>query len=162
MPKRSYIQTILNAFSSMDINTLRNQLKDKYSYEDTTKDIFLNEIERFFKRCKDAGDTKLLMYDGKCIDETCPDYGKRGYRFVGNRSRNYIDLVFFTKNDDIKNIFSCEKFLTDTEIEDIGIKANIDINLDDRYSFDKTPEYWAKMNAAATGFSAWLFYGMGR
>jgi len=145
MNNRSYIQTILNAFSSIDIATLRTHLKDDYSYEDTTKEIFLNETERLFKRHKNAGDTKLLIFEGKCIDDNCND---RGYRFVGNRSRNYIDLVFVTKKDDIINIFSCNDFNTDTEIEDIGIKADININLDDRHSFIKTPEYWAKVNAA--------------
>jgi hypothetical protein len=104
MDNGSYIQTILNAFSSMDIAMLRNQLKDEYSYQDATKDIFLNEIEKFFKRRKDAGDTKLIIYEGECTDETCPDYGKRGYRFIGNRSRNYIDFVFKTEKDDIINI----------------------------------------------------------
>jgi len=103
MPRRSYIQTILNAFVSMDIDTLRLYLKDEYSYEDTTKEIFLAEIERIFKRRKNAGDTKLIIYEGKCKDDNCD---KRGYRFVGNRSRNYIDLVFVTKKDDIINIFS--------------------------------------------------------
>jgi len=73
MDNGSYIQTILNAFSSMDIAMLRNQLKDEYSYQDATKDIFLNEIEKFFKRRKDAGDTKLIIYEGECTDETCPD-----------------------------------------------------------------------------------------
>jgi hypothetical protein len=148
----SYIKTILNAFSSMDIAILRNQLKDKYLYEDTSKEIFLNEIEKFFKRRKDAGDTKLLMYEGKCTDETCPDYGKRGYRFVGKSSRNYIDLVFVTKKGDIINI-SCDKFNTDTEIDDIGIKADININLDERHLFNKTPEYWAKVNASTTAWN---------
>jgi len=31
MQNNSYIQTILNAFVSMDIDTLRNQLKEEYS-----------------------------------------------------------------------------------------------------------------------------------
>jgi len=133
----------------MDIETLRKHLKGDYSYEDTSKEIFLNEIERLFKRHKNARDTKLLIYEGKCTDDNCD---KRGYRLIGNRSRNYIDLVFDTEKDDIINIFSCESFHTDTEIEDIGIRTNININLDDRHSFNKTPEYWAKVNAATTAW----------
>jgi len=140
MDNGSYIQTILKAFSSMDIDILRNQLKDEYSYEETTKEIFLNEIDRFFRRRKNAEDSKLLIYEGKCNGKNCPNYGMKGYRFVGNHSRNYIDLVFITKKDDIINIFSCDNFYTDTEIEDIGIKVDININLDDKHSFDKTPE----------------------
>jgi hypothetical protein len=149
----SYIKTILNAFSSMDIADLRKHLKEEYSYEDTTKKIFLDEIDRFFRRRKNANDSKLIIYEGKCRDDTCFNCDKRGYRFVGNRSRNYIDLVFVTKKDDIINIFSCKDFKTTTKIEDIGIKANIDINSDERNSFNKTPEYWAKVNAATTAWN---------
>jgi len=144
------IQTILNAFSSMDIETLRCNLKDDYSYEDTTKEIFLAEIEKIFKRRKNAGDTMLLIYEGKCTDGNC---NNKGYRFVGNRSKSYIDLVFVTKKEDIINIFSCEDFKTDTEIKDIGIKTVININLDDKHSFDKTSEYWAKVNAAEAAWN---------
>ena len=65
MLKRGYIQTIMDAFSSIDIDKLRKYLKDDYFYEDTSKEIFLNEIEKFFKRRKNAEDIKLLIYEGK-------------------------------------------------------------------------------------------------
>ena len=149
MDNSSYIQTILNAFSSMDIETLRKHLKDEYSYEDTTKEIFLNEIERLFKRHQNAGDTKLLIYEGKCTDD---NYGNRGYRFVGNRSRNYIDLIFITKKNDIINIFSCEKFKPDDPLKNLKYKYEVEIHEDEKICFVKTPEYITKLNAATTAW----------
>jgi len=149
MDNNSYIQTILNAFVSMDIETLRLYLKDEYSYEDTTKEIFLNEIERLFKRRKNAGDTKLLIYEGTCNDDNCI---KRCYRFIGNRSRNYIDLIFITKKNDIINIFSCEKFKPDDPLKNLKYKYEIEIHEDEKVTFIKTPEYLAKLNAATTAW----------
>jgi hypothetical protein len=101
MQNNSCIQTILNAFSFMDISILRNQLKEEYSYEDTSKEIFLKEIDKIFRRHKKSEGIKLFIYEGKCTDITFPGYGKRGYRFIGNCSRNYFDLIFDTENDDI-------------------------------------------------------------
>jgi len=132
----------------MDIETLRKHLKGEYSYEDTTKEVFLNEIERLFKRHKNAGDTKLLIYEGKCTDDTCSNCDKRGYRFVGNRSRNYIDLIFDTEKDDIINIFSCEKFKPDDPLKNLKYKYEVEIHEDEKVTFIKTLGYMTKVRAA--------------
>ena len=71
------LKTILHAFSSLDINTLGKYLKDECFYLDTKKKIFLRELERVFNRHKDAGDTKLLIYEGKCIDINSSQYYKK-------------------------------------------------------------------------------------
>ena len=113
---KNYIETILHAFSSMDIEFLRLQLKEIYSYQDATKEVFLRELEKVFVNFQNAGDTSIVIYEGQCNGKTCPNFGKRGYRFVGNNSLRYLDLIFETKGDDIIDIYSCAKFKSDREI----------------------------------------------
>jgi len=137
----------------MDIDNLRLCLKDEHSYQDTTKETFLNEVESIFEAHKNSGDTELLFYKGACGSQICDNCGKKGFRFVGNHSNNYIDLLFETDGDDIKDIYSCEQFKSDVEINDLGTRAYIYINHDERVSFIKTPEYWSKVHAAEAAYS---------
>jgi len=118
----------------MDIEKLRLYLKDKYTYEDTTKEKFLNEIEQIFEAHRNSGDTELIIYKGACAgSKICDNCGKKGYRFVGNHSKNYMDLLFEFEGDDIKDIYSCSYFETDVDIENLGIKADLDV---DQYYHD--------------------------
>ena len=149
----SYLQSILNCFASMDIDNLRLYLKDEYTYQDTTKEIFLKEVSTIFTSCQKLKDTELIIYKGKCGGRTCDNCGKPGYRFVGNVSKNYFDLLFETEGDDIKDIYHCEQFKIFERIEDLGTRANIEINLDDQVTFNKTPEYWSKVYAATKAWS---------
>ncbi|MEI6680444.1 MAG: hypothetical protein WCL21_17675 [Mariniphaga sp.] len=151
--KKSFIQTILANFAAMDTENLRLFLKDEYTYQDTTKELFLNEIASIFEVLINSGDTELIIYRGKCGGITCENCGKQGYRFVGNKSKNYLDLIFEMNGDDITDIYYCDKFNTDDETDELGTKADFYINPDDQVSFDSTPEYWSKVYAATTAWS---------
>lgn len=129
MNQKTYIESTLRYFTSMDIDNLRLHLKDEYTYQETSKEIFLNEVEQIFEAHKDSGDTELIVYEGACTgSKICDNCGKKGYRFVGNNSKNYMDLIFEIEGDDIKNIFDCMNFKTDVDIENLGLKADIDVN----------------------------------
>lgn len=149
---RSYIETILNAFSSMDIDTLHFHLKD-YNYQDAPKEVFLRELEKVFLNFQHADDTALTIFEGKCNGKTCPNFGKRGYRFVGNNSKRYLDLIFETEGDDILDIYSCAKFKSDKKIKKLKYKREIIIPEDEKVSFVPTAEYIAKLNAATTAWN---------
>ncbi len=149
----TYLQTILRCFASMEIDGLRLYLKEEYTYENTTKEIFLNQFESIFESHRASGDTELLLFPGACASHTCSNCGQRGYRLVGNNSKNYIDLIFELKGDDIIDIYSCMEFQSDTKIPDLESKADIYINLDDEVSFPKSPEYWAKVYAAQGAYN---------
>lgn len=82
MSKSSYIKSVLHLFTQMDIDQLRCFLKDEYTYSETTKEIFLNEVESVFEAHRNSGDTELLLYPGICNGKTCENCGKKGYRFV--------------------------------------------------------------------------------
>jgi hypothetical protein len=137
----------------MDIDKLRLYLKDEYTYQDTTKEIFLSKISAIFNSCKKLKDTELIIYKCKCGGKTCDNCGKPGYRFVGNISKNHFDLIFETEGDDIKDIYHCEQFKIFERIEDLGTRVSIEINLDDQVTFIKSPEYWSKVYAAKNAWS---------
>jgi len=137
----------------MDIANLRLHLKDEYTYQEVTKEMFLNEVEKIFEDFKNSGDTELLFYKGACAGEGCENCGMKGYRFVGNNSKNYIDLLFETEGDNIKDITNCSVFKTNVEVDDLGNSASINFNLDDRVTFKRTPDYWAKVYAASAAYN---------
>jgi hypothetical protein len=153
MPQNTYIQTILSYFTSMDIDKLRLYLKDEYTYEDTSKEIFLNEIEQVFEAHRNSGDTELIIYNGACAGIRCENCGKKGFRFVGNHSKNYMDLLFEIEGDDIKDIFDCSQFKSDVDIDGLQTKADIYFKEDDRITFNRTPDYWAKVYSATAASS---------
>ncbi len=136
----------------MDINYLRKHLKEEYTYQDAPKEIFLNEIEAIFKAHTNSGDTELLVFEGSCTNNLCDNCGQKGYRFVGNHSRNYFDLIFEVYDDDIRDLLDCSVFETKEKMEDLETRASIFINEDDLVSFVKTPEYLNKLNQALNAF----------
>ncbi|HKI89285.1 MAG TPA: hypothetical protein VKA38_09675, partial [Draconibacterium sp.] len=148
MPQPSYLHTILHHFISMNIDGLHLCLKDRYTYQETTKNIFLDKIADIFEAHRNSGDSRLQLYVGACDGKECDNCGKNGYRFVGDHSKNYLDLIFETEGDDITDIYSCSEFKTETEIPGLGSGASIWINLDERSSFPKSANYWARVYAA--------------
>ncbi len=153
MERTNYPETIFKCLASMDIDRLQFYLKEEYSYQDTTKQIFLKEIERIFIEHQKAGDTELLIYEGKCAGGGCENCNKDGFRFIGNHSRNCLDLIFLMDGEDIKDIFDCLAFETTEYHEEIRNKASIVINADELITFNATPEYWSKVNSAIDAYA---------
>ncbi len=137
----------------MDIHYLRTHLKEEYTYQDAPKNIFLDEIEAIFNSHTYSGDTELMLFQGSCTNNFCDNCGQKGYRFVGNRSRNYFDLIFEIEGDDIKDLLSCSGFETEEKVEDLEVCADIHINEDDLVTFVKTPEYLNKLTQALDAFN---------
>ncbi len=148
----NYVSSILRAFKSMDIDYLKNNLNEAYSYQSAPKSVFLDEIESIFSSHYTSGDTELLILSGACASEFYNNCCKKGYRFIGNVSRNYFDLVFEIDGDDIKDIFNCAEFKTEEDSGKLGVCAYIDINNDDLITFEKNTEYWNRLNRALDAF----------
>lgn len=153
MPQTSYLQTILRCFTAMDIDGLRVFLKDEYTYQEATKEVFLDKVEAVFEQHRAAGDTELLLYPGACVGQTCRNCGNRGYSFVGNHTNNYVDLLFEIKGDDITDIYSCSQFKSDIEVSDLGDRSSIDIDLDEITNFPKPTSYWTRVYAAQDAYN---------
>lgn len=149
----TYLQSILSYFTTMYIDKLRFYLKEKYNFQNTTKEHFLNKIEKIFEDFNNSGDTELLIYKGACCGKTCPNCGLEGYRFVGNDSKNYLDLIFVEDGDDIKDIFYCAEFETEVKLDNLETKYSVYFDMDDDVKFHKSPEYWTKVYATDAAYS---------
>ncbi len=96
-------ETILKSFSNMDIAMLEIILDDSRTYQDATKETFLQKLHEVFIKFKSNNDESLIPYSGKCVSGEC-NKGCKGYSFVGNNSSNHTDFIF-EETEQILRIF---------------------------------------------------------
>jgi hypothetical protein len=151
MSQKNYIDNILYCFAQMDIEGLRTLLKDEYSYNDCSKEIFLNALELVFNSLRVDND-ELFIKSGRCNSCDCNNSGSLGYSFIGNRNKNYLNLIFNVIDHDIKDIFACGEFQTDEPIDDLGAKMDLMFDEDDKIDFYKSELYYQKVEMAKAAF----------
>lgn len=123
----------IEAISMMDIKSLFHLLEDSFTYNDKSKNEFLSDLEKSFKNFKQLGNTHLEVHKGNCIGKSCDVVSCVGFSFVGNNSRDIMNLIFKEDNSDI---FTCHNFtLYDKNIEITSLDIE-DFNFDD---FDDVP-----------------------
>jgi len=152
MTTKGYVQTILVDISNMDIDSLRLNLKEEYTYQDVPKETFLDGLNSVFSFFKLGRDTHLILYPGVCGSRACENCGKKGYQFVGNKSKRYIDLIFFIEQDDIKDIFFCKYLKTEQEVEGLDASTEAVFSRDQEASFVEPPQYWEHVAQAKTAY----------
>ncbi|NVJ48373.1 MAG: hypothetical protein HWE07_14660 [Cytophagia bacterium] len=101
----------------MDIERLDTLLDSSITYSDVPKEVFLSKLNIVFDSFQEEGDTILISQPGSCCNLYCnPESVRTAYRFVGNKSRLYLDLRFITeitedlKDHKILDIYSCYSF----------------------------------------------------
>lgn len=148
-------ELIIEAFASMNIATLEILLDNAKTYQDASKEVFLEKVEELFLAHKNSGDDYLFSYPGKCGAENsrCDNCGKTGYRFVGNHSNHYFDFIFEIGRETVSDIYDCSRFETTETIENLECKASLDFDEDEKAYFVKTPAYLSKVSAAREAFS---------
>jgi hypothetical protein len=148
-------ELIIKAFAEMNIAALEILLDDAKTYQDASKEVFLEKVEELFLAHKNSGDDYLISYSGKCGAENsrCDNCGKTGYRFVGNQSNNYSDFIFEIGRETVSDIYDCSRFETAETIENLASQASLDFDEDEKAYFVKTPDYLYKVNAAGKAFA---------
>ncbi|MBX2897560.1 MAG: hypothetical protein KF763_19120 [Cyclobacteriaceae bacterium] len=153
MKANANLKHLVNGIASMNMDVLNTHLKKEYSYQDTTKEIFLSELSKLFTNYKSEGDTGFTSYKGKCSGKGCSGCSKSGFQFVGNVTRNYFNLLFITDGDGtVTDIYECNEFITALKVENLESANWIYIHADDKVHFNKTPEYWIKLTAAMAAY----------
>lgn len=102
-------QSIHYFFTKMDIEMIDALLDNDKTYAHFNKTTFISKLKIVFEEFATNGDKNLISIDGKC--NSCYK-GKKGYTFVGNKSNNYLSLIFETENNKIKDISDCANFKT--------------------------------------------------
>jgi hypothetical protein len=151
----SKVELIINAFEEMNISTLKILLEDNKTYQDATKEVFLEKVEELFLAHKNSGDDYLFSYPGKCAADNsrCDNCGKTGCRFVGNCSNHYFDFIFEIGRETVSDIYDCSRFETTETIENLKSQSSLDFDEDEKACFVKTPAYLSKVSAVREAFS---------
>ena|GEM_PF-1938688 len=132
---------ILESFQKMDITMLEALLDDDKTYQDATKEVFLEKLNKAFSQLQDSGDTTLIQQKGYCGSERCENNGCGGYSFVGNHSKRHMDLIFLEQDAEISDIFHCNHFISGKEgLEDGGL-VYVDIKADEKADFKPSSEF---------------------
>ncbi len=132
---KSKKEYIIESFQKMDSNMLDILLDDNKTYQDVTKEVFLGKLDVIFSKLKENGDTFLFSHKGFCNSNECNNKGCKGYSFVGNKSKEHIDLIFKELDDDVNDIYQCSDFQLNNECVDMNNLLWIDIKIDEKANF---------------------------
>lgn len=108
-PLNTQEEAVLYFLQRMDISMVSTVLDDKFTYQDFSKSLFIKKLDNAIDEFIEAGDTYLNRYDGFCNSKTC-NYKCKGYSFIGNKSKNYFDLLIEVKDGVVIDICECFSF----------------------------------------------------
>lgn len=100
-------EAIIYFMKEMDLEMLDAFLDNGISYQDMEKSLFLSKLQEVFMQFKSSGDSKLEAHAGKCMG--C-NKGCNGFSFVGNYSKNYINMIVDVKAGRVKDLYQCFNF----------------------------------------------------
>lgn len=103
----SEFKLIIEHLKGMDAQPLRLILPDTINYQDLPKDRFFDLLGIAFDEFKKHGDTELIPHKGCCGEciKGCP-----GVSFIGNNSKNYLDIIFVEEAGELKELTECSQF----------------------------------------------------
>ncbi len=144
-------QAILQSLSNMDIGMLELILDDSRTYQDATKETFLQKLNEVFTKFKSGNDGSLIPYSGACVSDKC-NKGCKGYSFVGNNSNNHTDFIFEETKTDFKDIYHCSHFKIDNPEIELGDDFSLYVLGDDKADFKPSIEYLAKVQLCGKAY----------
>jgi hypothetical protein len=118
-------EAVLHFFQELDIDMLDAILDSNRTYQDFKKEVFIAKPTQSFNEFMDAGDTCLEMYPGHCNSKSC-NFNSKGIRFIGNHSKNFMDLIIDIQNGAVKDIYECSFFKCMVDFELLNNRIEID------------------------------------
>ncbi len=100
-------QAIQHFIEKLDIEMVDAFLDNDKTYQDFEKYLFICKLQQAFATFTDLGDTHLFAVAGSC--NSC-DKNKTGYTFIGNKSNNYMSIIFDTSENKINDLYECSDF----------------------------------------------------
>lgn len=135
---------ILESFCNMNTSMLEVLLDDAKTYQDTSKELFIERVNEAFEFLKKEGNTKLNIFKGHCNSADCPNKDCNGYSFVGNEAPYHLDLIFTESQNDIEDIYHCNEFFCEDVNEPVYDTVEVCVGEDEKINFIPTTEYYAK------------------
>jgi len=122
---------IVRSIEQMDAELFEMLLNVGKTYQYVRKSVFVNKINDVFNELIEGGDTLLNSYPGICKSNDCNNRFCSGYRFVGNVSNKYFELIFKESRNEVDDIFQC-----------FGLELdNPDVTKGERISYSIDAEY---------------------
>ena len=106
---KTQADAVLYFLQRMDIEMVSDILDHDRTYQGFEKIIFIHKLGVAINELIATGDTFLNCYSGFCNAEDC-NYKCSGYSFIGNNSKNYIDLIMDIKGGVVHDIYECSEF----------------------------------------------------
>jgi hypothetical protein len=133
-------QIVRKCIQEMNIEALYYLLDVERTYQDWQRNEFILKLEYVMRQFKADGDTYLNAVQGSC-GGSCSK-GQNGYLFIGNNSKNYMNLLFVEEQLELQDLYECSLFRTNFE----------NIVLNKRYYLDPSAQrmsrFFAEFNAS--------------
>lgn len=136
----STAQLVRKCIQEMNIEALYYLLDVERTYQDWQRNEFILKLERVMLKFEADGDTYLNAVQGSC-GGSCSK-GQNGYLFIGNNSKNYMNLLFVEEQLELQDLYECSLFKTNFQ----------NIVLNERYylepSAQRMASFFAEFNAS--------------
>ena len=114
----------------LDVEMVKDIL-DERTYQGFKKSIFIEKLGVAVDEFIESGDTFLDSYNGYCNSKDC-NFKCKGLKFIGNKSRKFMGLIFEIREDKVIDIYECGNLKTETETEKPGVRVMVN-----KYEFRK-------------------------
>ncbi len=131
-------QNIVRSIEQMDAELFEMLLNIGKTYQYVRKSVFVKKFDTVFNELIEGGDTLLKAYPGMCKSKDCGNRFCSGYRFVGNVSNKYFELIFKESKNEVDDIFQCYSL----ELDDIDLIKGERIS----FSFDAEDQEYFLLN----------------
>ncbi len=110
-------KVILEATKRLDIEMFKEFYIHTEDYKQSKRLFLLKDMAIAFNKFKEQGDTSLEPNLGIC--NRC-NKGCHGHKLVGNKSKNYMNLLFENDVDKIIGVAECADLKTANKIEGLN------------------------------------------
>ena len=117
-------QIVRKCIQEMNIEALYYLLDVERTYQDWQRNEFILKLERVMEKFEANSDTYLNAVQGSC-GGSCSK-GQNGYLFIGNNSKNYMNLLFVEEELQLTDLYECSLFRTQFENIELRQRYYID------------------------------------
>jgi hypothetical protein len=129
-------QLVLTCIQAMNTEALYLLLDVERTYQDWKRNEFILKLERVMEKFEADGDTYLNAVQGAC-GGSCSK-GQNGYLFIGNNSKNYMNLLFVEEELQLTDLYECSLFRTKFENLELQKRYYIDNRMSDFFNYMKS------------------------
>lgn len=129
-------QLVRKCIQEMNTEALYFLLDKERTYQNWKRNEFILKLERITEQFKADGDTYLNAVQGAC-GGSCSK-GQNGYLFIGNHSKNYMNLLFVEEELQLTDLYECSMFQTQFKNLQLNTHYTIDNRMSDFFNYMKT------------------------